>query len=138
VAGGVADVKNNVENVFLESPGTGAWLVRVEAQNILGDGVWAGAPSTEVVDFDQDFALYCHNCRSKEVEGCPMPLPTATFTPGTPAPTPTATGTPTPTPTPTGQIVPRAVPSGPPGSGWLVLVLAGWLAVRHFSRRSRR
>jgi hypothetical protein len=61
--GGARDTKNNVENVFVQGPGSGSWTIRIEARDIKGDGVYAGAPGTDAEDFDQDFALVCHNCR---------------------------------------------------------------------------
>src|SRR5262249_22869332 len=62
VIGGAADVKNNVESVFL--PGiTGPYSVTVTAANINSDGVPGnGSP------LDQDFALIIYNA-------CPNPPP---------------------------------------------------------------
>jgi subtilisin family serine protease len=60
--GGAKDAINNVENVFVEEPGSADWTIQVAAAAILGDGVWAGAPSDDPDDFDQDFALACFNC----------------------------------------------------------------------------
>ncbi len=54
--GGVADALNNVENVYLSSPG-GALTVRVRGTAIQGDGVPGNA-----TPLDQDFALICDNC----------------------------------------------------------------------------
>jgi hypothetical protein len=73
VPDGAADFKNNVENVFVQSPGPDPWQIRVEAANILGDGVYAGEPSLDVQDFDQDFALVCHNCVLAVAPDCTAP-----------------------------------------------------------------
>ncbi len=54
--GGVADTRNNVENVFVLSPGSTA-TIRVDATLIAGDGIPYNADTT-----DQDFALVCWNC----------------------------------------------------------------------------
>lgn len=54
--GGVADVKNNVEGVFLAAP-PGQVTVRVVASNINSDGVPGFGDA-----IDQDFALVCRNC----------------------------------------------------------------------------
>ncbi len=56
VTGGVADGRNNVESVFLPTGTSGAFVVRVKATNIAGDGVpGVGGP------LDQDFALVVAN-----------------------------------------------------------------------------
>ncbi|MEO8275511.1 MAG: S8 family serine peptidase [Thermoanaerobaculia bacterium] len=60
--GGTKDSINNVENVFIATPGADAWTITVDAAVLLGDGVWSGAPSSSADDFDQDFALVCENC----------------------------------------------------------------------------
>lgn len=54
-AGGVADVRNNYEAVFLP-PGAGAISVRVIPTNIAGDGIPGAGDAT-----DQDFALVISN-----------------------------------------------------------------------------
>ena len=54
--GGVADTRNNVENVYLQNP-SGVYNVTVNAANIAGDGVPYNGDAT-----DQDFALVCFNC----------------------------------------------------------------------------
>ncbi len=54
--GGVADPRNNVENVFLPAGVTGSFQVNVIAGNIAGDGVPGNADTT-----DQDFALVIYN-----------------------------------------------------------------------------
>ena len=57
VTGGAADRLNNVENVYLQQPGSGPLTVTVTAANLLGDGVPGGDGT------DQDFALYVSNAR---------------------------------------------------------------------------
>lgn len=52
VPGGVADPRNNVENVFLPPGVSGAVKVRVIAKNLAGDGVPGAGDAT-----DQDYAL---------------------------------------------------------------------------------
>ncbi len=54
--GGTADVKNNVENVFLPAGTSGQITVTVTAANIAGDGLPNNADAT-----DQDFALVVYN-----------------------------------------------------------------------------
>jgi subtilisin-like proprotein convertase family protein len=56
IAGGGADPRNNVENVFLPAGVTGAVKVRVIAKNLPGDGVPGVGDAT-----DQDFALVISN-----------------------------------------------------------------------------
>ncbi len=56
-AGGSADVLNNQENVFIESPGGTSATIRVRATTVNGDGVPFAGDAT-----DQDFALVCFNC----------------------------------------------------------------------------
>ncbi|KAB2961996.1 MAG: S8 family serine peptidase, partial [Thermoanaerobaculia bacterium] len=54
--GGTVDVKNNIENVYVQNPG-GSVTIRIDAANVPGDGVpYNGDPT------DQDFALVCTNC----------------------------------------------------------------------------
>ena len=55
--GGAPDVLNNLENVFLQSPGAGSLVVTVAATALNGDGVPHNFDIT-----DQDFALVCTNC----------------------------------------------------------------------------
>ena len=55
-AGGSADTINNLENVFVESPG-GSATITIDATAIVGDGVPYNGDAT-----DQDFALVCSNC----------------------------------------------------------------------------
>ena len=56
ITGGVADIRNNVESVFLPAGVSGAFTVKVTATNIAGDGVPGnGTP------LDQDFALVINN-----------------------------------------------------------------------------
>ncbi len=54
--GGTADVKNNVESVFLPAGTSGNFSVLITAANINSDGVPNEAPS-----LDQDFALVVYN-----------------------------------------------------------------------------
>ena len=54
--GGTADVKNNVENVFVQAPGGDA-VITINATAIVGDGVYYTGDAT-----DQNFALVCYNC----------------------------------------------------------------------------
>lgn len=54
--GGTADRRNNVENVFIQSPGPSVTLT-ITAFNLPGDGVPFAGDTT-----DQDFALVCSNC----------------------------------------------------------------------------
>ncbi len=54
--GGTADIRSNVENVFVQSPG-GSATITVAATLIAGDGVPLNGDPT-----DQDFALVCWNC----------------------------------------------------------------------------
>jgi hypothetical protein len=56
ITGGVADVRNNVESVFLPAGVTGPFTVKVIATNIAGDGVPGNGFS-----LDQDFALVINN-----------------------------------------------------------------------------
>jgi len=56
VSGGAADVRNNVESVFLPAGTTGNFTVTVRATNIAGDGVPGNSDTT-----DQDFALVIYN-----------------------------------------------------------------------------
>ncbi|HEY2083578.1 MAG TPA: S8 family serine peptidase [Verrucomicrobiae bacterium] len=62
-AGGSADRKNNVENVFLPAGVTGDFTVTVTAANINSDGVPNEAPS-----LDQDFALVIYNATAASVQ----------------------------------------------------------------------
>ena len=55
--GGSADALNNLENVYVQNPGSGGVTVTVNATNIAGDGVPGNADTT-----DQDFAVICYNC----------------------------------------------------------------------------
>ncbi|HEX9638818.1 MAG TPA: S8 family serine peptidase [Acidobacteriota bacterium] len=54
--GGSADSINNLENVYIQSPGADA-IITIDAANIAGDAVLYNADPT-----DQAFALVCHNC----------------------------------------------------------------------------
>ena len=59
VAGGIADQRNNLENVYLTSPATGTHTVTVEATNLIGDALPNRSGLT-----DQDFALVITNART--------------------------------------------------------------------------
>ena len=54
--GGVADAKNNLENVYVQSP-AGSATITINATNIAGDAVLGNADLT-----DQGFSLVCYNC----------------------------------------------------------------------------
>jgi hypothetical protein len=54
--GGTADIRNNVESVFLPAGVSGNFTVTVRATNIAGDGVPGNGDTT-----DQDFALVIYN-----------------------------------------------------------------------------
>lgn len=54
--GGVADIRNNLESVFVPAGVSGPFVVRIIASNIAGDGVPGDADTT-----DQDFALVLQN-----------------------------------------------------------------------------
>jgi Subtilase family len=56
--GGAADVRNNVESVFLPPGVTGNFTITVRATNLAGDGVPGNNNTT-----DQDFALVIYNGR---------------------------------------------------------------------------
>jgi hypothetical protein len=60
--GGDADPRNNIEAVWLPAGTVGAFVVRVRAANIAGEGVPANGDST-----DQDFALVVYNGEKKDV-----------------------------------------------------------------------
>jgi subtilisin-like proprotein convertase family protein len=56
ISGGTADIRNNMECVFLPAGTTGSFSVVVRATNIAGDGVPGNGDTT-----DQDFALVVYN-----------------------------------------------------------------------------
>jgi len=56
VRGGAADIRNNVESVFLPAGTTGEFTITVRAANLAGDGVPGDDDLT-----DQDFALIAYN-----------------------------------------------------------------------------
>jgi subtilisin-like proprotein convertase family protein len=56
VAGGTADIRNNVESVLLPAGVSGTATVRIKATNIAGDGV-----PNNATPLDQDFALVTYN-----------------------------------------------------------------------------
>lgn len=62
--GGTADVRNNVESVFVPAGVTGPFSVLVRGSNIAGDGVPGNADTT-----DQDFALVAYNAAT--LGACP-------------------------------------------------------------------
>ncbi|HRP89397.1 MAG TPA: S8 family serine peptidase [Edaphocola sp.] len=66
ITGGVADVKNNVESVFLPAGTSGTISIKIKATNIAGDGVPGNGYA-----LDQDFALAVSNV------GLIMPPPCA-------------------------------------------------------------
>ena len=89
IPGGTADIRDNVESVFIPAGVSGSFVITVTATNIAGDGVPGNG-----IPLDQDFSLVAYNA----VEGgggTPTPTPT-----GTPSPTPTSTPTATATATP--------------------------------------
>ena len=57
VAGGSADTKNNVENIFLPAGIAGTLKLSVRASALPGDGIPGNGDAS-----DQDFALVCDNC----------------------------------------------------------------------------
>ncbi|HXT12047.1 MAG TPA: S8 family serine peptidase [Candidatus Angelobacter sp.] len=59
--GGKADVKNNVESVFLPAGTSGSFIVLLTAANINSDGVPNEAPA-----LDQDFALVIYNATAEQ------------------------------------------------------------------------
>jgi len=61
--GGEPDAVNNLENIYLATPGATA-SIKVRASVVAGDGVPMAGDAT-----DQDFALVCSNCRR------PLPPP---------------------------------------------------------------
>ena len=60
--GGEANVKDNLEGVWLPAGTRGTFLIRIRATTVAGDGVPGNADST-----DQDFALVVYNGERKEV-----------------------------------------------------------------------
>ncbi len=64
VTGGSADVRNNVESVFLPAGLTGNFSVRVAATNV------PGIADTTIEGPNQDFALVAYN--SSPLEACPL------------------------------------------------------------------
>ena len=70
--GGTADLRNNLESVFLPTGTSGSYSVTVRATNIAGDGVPGNADTT-----DQDFALLVYNGTT----GAPPPDFTLAATP---------------------------------------------------------
>lgn len=62
VTGGTADIRNNVESVFIPAGLTGSIVVKVKATNIAGNGVPGDADP-----LDQDFALVISNATSANI-----------------------------------------------------------------------
>jgi hypothetical protein len=60
--GGEANVKDNVEGVWLPAGTRGTFVIRIKATTVAGDGVPSNADST-----DQDFALVVYNGERKDV-----------------------------------------------------------------------
>lgn len=54
--GGVADTRNNLENIYIQNPGPNA-TITIDAANIAGDGIPYNGDLT-----DQDMVLVCSNC----------------------------------------------------------------------------
>ncbi len=54
--GGGADALNNLENVYVQTPGSSV-IITIDATAIVGDGIPYNGDTT-----DQDFALVCTNC----------------------------------------------------------------------------
>ncbi len=55
--GGSADTLNNVENVFIQTPSSSAYTIRVTATTLNGDAYYYNGDAT-----DQHFSLVCWNC----------------------------------------------------------------------------
>ncbi|HEY6803935.1 MAG TPA: S8 family serine peptidase [Pyrinomonadaceae bacterium] len=73
VTGGVADIRNNVESVFVPAGVTGSIVVKVKATNIAGNGVPGDADA-----LDQDFALVMANTTAASVPVLEGGTPTIT------------------------------------------------------------
>jgi hypothetical protein len=87
--GGSADARNNVENVYIQSPTAGTWRIEVRGANV---------PQSS-----QPYALVVGGASSVTEVGTPPPsTPTPTTPPSTPVPTATPSNTPVPTATPPG------------------------------------
>ena len=73
IPGGTADIRNNVECVFLPPGTAGSIVVRVVASAIVGDGVPGNGDPT-----DQDFALFVYNvgpkARRSQAPGAVLPF----------------------------------------------------------------
>ncbi|HSH04748.1 MAG TPA: S8 family serine peptidase [Anaerolineae bacterium] len=59
--GGAYDNLNNVENVWIENPIAGTYIIRVSAVTLAGDGFYFNGDGT-----DQNFSLVCYNCNEDE------------------------------------------------------------------------
>lgn len=55
--GGAYDTLNNVENVFIQTPSSSSYTIRVTATALNGDGYYYNGDAT-----DQHFSLVCWNC----------------------------------------------------------------------------
>lgn len=55
--GGAYDTLNNVENVFIQTPSSSSYTIRVTATALNGDGYYYNGDTT-----DQHFSLVCWNC----------------------------------------------------------------------------
>lgn len=79
-SGGSADIRNNVESVFVPAGVSGTFVVKVKATNIAGDGIPQNADTT-----DQDFALVISNGSEAPVSVLESTGVTITAENGTPA-----------------------------------------------------
>ena len=66
VAGGAADTKNNVENVFIQNPAAGDWTIEVSADDLNLD------QHSETPEVDQDYALVVSGVDNLS-SGCAVP-----------------------------------------------------------------
>ena len=73
VTGGAADLRNNVESVFIPAGVTGSIIVKVKATNIAGNGVPGDADP-----LDQDFALVVSNATTASIAVLEGGTPTIT------------------------------------------------------------
>lgn len=80
VSGGSADIRNNVESVFVPAGVSGTFVVKVKATNIAGDAIPGNADTT-----DQDFALVISNGSEAPVSVIESTGVTLTAENGTPA-----------------------------------------------------
>jgi len=85
-AGGAADVRNNLESVFLPAGTSGPFSIIVRATNVAGDGVPGNGDTT-----DQDFALVAYNATAG-TSGAANPVRTFSTAPNLGIPDDSATG----------------------------------------------